>query len=260
MVAFLLIALFLIPAPRQAQDVAKVYELRGQWIVEGAPPRVLAPGTALPGGAEIRPPGVASQDNYLVVIYGDGEPVRFECPGHCKSAIRLKTYTDLQRRGVWAERWQAIERLFWGNQKRYVAAITRGPSLPDAVLRQTADGVDVTPLLAGAAPGEFTLRFRPLSASASTVPNSTDVTTGPGRRALVKDLPRGLYEVSARANDGPVDDLGSAWVFVAPVAEYDTAVTSLADVRAALDAWGELLSRSTRRALLRASLETLVSR
>ena len=240
--------------------VATVFELRGRWVAEGQPPRVLARGTALESAARIRPPAKPATGDFLVVVYATAEAVRFECPRDCTTSLQLKAYDTLDQRTVWRERWAAIERLFWGNPSRYIAAITRGDRPDDTVLARQAEGVDVRPLLERAGAGTYSLSFRPVG-RAEEPPTIHAVTRAAGAPDTPVFLPHppGLFALEIRRRLGGRDaqTVGAPWVLIVDASAHAAVRAAFDDVRARIDAWPDDVSVQTRRAVLRATLESL---
>jgi hypothetical protein len=245
--------------------IGTVFEIRGRWIIEGEPPRVLATGSSLPSNGVIRPPGSPQSDDFLSIVYVSGDPVRFQCPDDCRHPVRLKSYPDIQRLRSWTDRIAIVERLFFGNPQRYVSALTRGGNLTDAVLRLDGDQVDVAGILTDVSRGSYSLRFRSLpgaEGAAATRESGTFTWDGQGPAIpTVRELVPDLYDVELiEWTSGQGTATGArGWVLLRDATRYRDDARAFDEAQAVTAKWVDVVSSTTRRAFLRSFLDSLAS-
>jgi hypothetical protein len=240
-----------------ARAIGSAREQRGNWSLQGGATSVaINPGDRLPPGAIVLPPK-ESADAFLKVVYRDGQSVRFQCPRDCAGPVRLKTAVAPTPTS-WTNRWDVVERLFWGNLERYRDTLTRGDSVDrDLVVRLDAACSDITAAFAGVRHGAYDLRLKPSTAGGVDDDRRfTDREFEWDGRACLRPSPPvtpGLYEVSVIYRGGDAEAVSPFWALVLPPDRFGNAAAAYDDAKSVLkDA-----DVSDRKAMLRAFIDQL---
>ncbi len=249
-------------AGQAADPIGTAYELTGSWLVQqgtDAARRPIVAGRDLPAGAVIHPPREPAGAR-LVVVYRDGEVVRFECPRDCASTVRLKT-TLRESRGAWQARWDAVQRLFWGNPPRYRSTITRSDAAGrEAVVRLDAPCIDLSAALTDVAHGPYVVELRPTARPRPASPAATDRSLEWDGTACLHPVPAltpGLYEVEMRSSEPGAQGLPPFWILALAPREHAEAADAYRQVEEVVRDWPADVTPATRRAVLRAFLDQL---
>jgi len=210
-----------------------VVEMRGQWELRRAGtsnPLPVAVRTGVFAGDEIRK-NTEQADAFVIVASYSGRLTR-----QASTFVVQPTKAPPGR----------IELLIRTIQTRcretFITAAVRGGTQPnDAVVREEAAGVDLTPVFADARPGTYLVTFHDVSAEGAVtrLPRTTaDVTVSP-ESARGPALGAGLYQLEV--NEPAADFVGSAWIRVLSGRAYETAAADFAGLRDAAERDDELV-------------------
>jgi hypothetical protein len=209
-------------------DVGFVLEMRGQWLVEGTPPRAIAEGDRLPAEAKVRP----KEPDAKAKKKGGAAPALTVSLYTGKAAVYTGPATLPPRPSAsLANRvWEVVTGKGMGG---YAHLLSRALG-DDAVARLDGETLDLTPVLKGPATDDYRLRFDRLVPGGGGAPVEVKVARG-ATSCRADGLLPGLYEVTVLASEGR--EAGRTWVLFTPPSGYDRAARTYAEAVALSEKW-----------------------
>jgi len=264
-------ALALLPtvAARAQEKIGYVFDVKGEWSLDGNPSTRLGRAAALPSGGVIRlraASGVGT--NYIVVADISGVVIgRRECdePESCQPVVLPRTVR--RSPSMLSRLYARIMDRFGRRPDTYAAAISRsaGGEMQEAVVLLAEGKVDLSPAFEKMGAGKYLLRVESLGDGSGETAGPLEFAWNPvGENAVmeVKGLRQGLYRLSLLdAKDlQPLGGGMDAWILVCEPDTYRDTSSDFREVSGQTAAWKSQVSRATVRSFLRAYLDELSER
>ncbi len=236
------------PLPPNVESAGHILTVIGTWRLKSMPQAELQAGCQLAPGAEITPPSpFATGYAKIAILERSGNLRARTCNANedCAPPLFMPN-NPVPRQGIWASLVEEIMRKLRSDPDTFVSAITLGDGqLNDAIVQQSAAGIDFSRVLRGLAPGKYELEFTrlvklPWDGNTVKVDPST--------------LGTGLYQVHLKGHDSR----DAAWVLIVRSGPSADEVTKgEVELRAVMSSWtdnADIERRNARRTLYRAFL------
>jgi hypothetical protein len=248
----------------QTQQIGFVLDINGEWFLNGK--TSLHATSKLPAGGVIRASSASDRSFYIVIADLNGKIIEErECrkAGECNNPIQLPQFP-----GIISRIFGAVERLLGANPPRYVAPISKGDDLSEAVVKLDGSQIDLTDVFNTIEAAEYFVRFDPIirrdspSKAKSFGPIAFRWDPSRSRHLGVNGLKSGLYRLSIMEKHGNgFDDTGQyAWVLVSNALDYGKNTNSFGEALTLTQQWGRRVRSDVRRSFLRASLDLIAAR
>jgi len=256
------LAVMLLASTVRAQQVGYVLDINGDWSLNGN--TSLHQASKLPAGGVIRANSPSDRSCYIVLAGLDGKIIeKRECrkQGECSKSIQLP-----QSPGIVSRVFTAIGDLVWSTPAKYVALISKGTDLNEAVVKLDGDQIDLAEVFSSVEKGVYFVKLDPVVRENSHSGKSfspVSLEWGPGQpaRARIKGLVSGLYKLSIVKPDGKgfLATDQDAWVLISNPSQYATNSDSFKEALTLTQQWGEQVHSDVVRSFLRASLDLIAN-
>ena len=196
---------------------------------------------------------------FIKIARWDGEiyPISCQPQGSC-AVPRSLPHSTVEPDSFTKRLASAASRLFSKRPKRYAPALARGPVLRDVILELHENTVDFGPAFADAPSGRYSLTAKPITNVGLSEPVFSALyvwTTKQPTVPISVNMPSGLYAISAESSAGTLE----SWVLLAAQPEFGGLQEQFSHIKQITSDWKNSsgISESTRRALLRATLDEL---
>jgi hypothetical protein len=250
------------PSALGVENVGYVFEVRGEWTLNGDSRELLRTGQELPAGGVIRNRSGDASDRIAVAGRAGLIIDNRSCGGgHCGSPIRLPR-ASRHEPTLMSVLMDTAMKLLRSDPERYRVYIIRGVTLQEAVARLADDRLDLSAVFAKAGAGTYHLRLTPLSekveAGREPLPQVV-FAWDPARPSPLpaRGLHPGLYELTLLKDDGLGPTPVTAWFFALGAGDFKDAAASFAEARRLTLRMGRGVSRQAARSFERAWLDHL---
>lgn len=251
------------------QKFGYVLDIRGDWLVNGS--AKLSKGSALNVDVSITPANPSDTNSYIVVADRTGNIFdRRNCgSGECAKPIKLPT-TAIAEQSFVSRLMGAAMALVSSEPAKYSSFVSRGADLREAVVKLSANQVDLQEVFKNMQGDKYLVRFEPIGKKkpAAAVPTKPMAFSWDPQKPAPLDAPGlkpGLYrvsvaEVSLLESEGGSEPTGNeAWVLVTTSEYYSKAVPSFVAAQNVTRQWGSNVKQTAVREFLRASLDFLTA-
>ena len=251
------------------QKFGYVLDIRGEWLVNGS--AKLSKGSALNVDASITPANPSDANSYIVVADRTGNIFdRRNCgSGECAKPIKLPT-TAVAEQSFVSRLMGAAMALVSSEPAKYSSFVSRGADLREAVVKLSANQVDLQEVFKNMQGDKYLVRFEPIgkkkpAAAVATKPMAFNWDPHKPAPLDAPGLKPGLYrvsvaEVSLLESEGGSEPSGNeAWVLVTTSEYYSKAVPSFVAAQNVTRQWGSDVKQTAVREFLRASLDFLTA-
>jgi len=243
-------------------DAGYVLEIEGSWYVDRNPREYLAIGQRVVAGDVIKIVGPKENDH--IVVLGTGKEIIAQRYCARESCLRrLLVPFPSSDSGVLDAIWKTAIRLIAGRPVRYSIHGQKGASnnLEEAVSLFDKGSLDLSSVFRNMPKGVYYLKLLDLG------PGSTNAVIGPQRfdwdpqtssPLSTSELSPGVYEVTLLLRKGRrYEPTLSVWTLVSNKSQFDRLSDSFRDAVRVTRKWQTSTTDETRRAVLRAYLESL---